>query len=72
MEKARFWQSAIRKAARSGLLMRECCQRRTLRERQFQANKSAMIIEQAPPNSVLQPRVAALRSARRLNPTVDV
>jgi hypothetical protein len=35
MEKARFWQSAIREAARSGVSVREFCRRRKLRECQF-------------------------------------
>ena len=35
MEKARFWQSAIREAARSGVSIREFCRRRKLHESQF-------------------------------------
>jgi hypothetical protein len=35
VEKARFWQSAIREAARSGLSTREFCRRRKLHESQF-------------------------------------
>ena len=33
--KARFWQSAIREAARSGVSIREFCRRRKLKESQF-------------------------------------
>jgi transposase-like protein len=35
VEKARFWQSAIREAARSGVSIREFCRRRKLHESQF-------------------------------------
>ena len=35
MEKAQFWQSAIREAARSGGSIREFCRRRKLHESQF-------------------------------------
>lgn len=35
VEKARFWQSAIREAARSGVSVREFCRRRKLHESQF-------------------------------------
>ena len=35
MEKARFWQTAIREAARSGVSVREFCRRRKLHESQF-------------------------------------
>jgi hypothetical protein len=34
-EKARFWQSTIREAARSGVSIREFCRRRKLKECQF-------------------------------------
>ena len=34
-EKARFWQSTIREAARSGISVREFCRRRKLHESQF-------------------------------------
>ena len=35
VEKARFWRSAIREAARSGVSIREFCRRRKLKECQF-------------------------------------
>jgi len=35
VEKVRFWQSAIREAARSGASIREFCRRRKLYESQF-------------------------------------
>ena len=35
VEKARFWQSTIREAARSGVSIREFCRRRKLKECQF-------------------------------------
>ncbi len=35
MEKARFWQIAIREAAQSGVSVREFCRRRKLHESQF-------------------------------------
>jgi hypothetical protein len=35
VEKARFWQKAIREAARSGLSIREFCRQRKLHESQF-------------------------------------
>ena len=35
VEKARFWQKAIREAARSGLSTREFCRQRKLHESQF-------------------------------------
>jgi len=35
VEKARFWQRAIREAARSGLSTREFCRQRRLHESQF-------------------------------------
>ena len=35
MEKARFWRSTIREAARSGVSVREFCRERKLRESQF-------------------------------------
>ena len=35
VEKARFWRTAIREAARSGVSIREFCRRRKLKECQF-------------------------------------
>lgn len=35
VEKARFWRSAIREAAQSGVSVREFCRRRKLHESQF-------------------------------------
>ncbi|MGA2726053.1 MAG: hypothetical protein ABSG79_27055 [Bryobacteraceae bacterium] len=35
VEKARFWQSTMREAARSGLSIREFCRQRKLKECQF-------------------------------------
>ena len=35
VKKARFWQSTIREAARSGVSIREFCRRRKLKECQF-------------------------------------
>jgi len=35
VEKARFWHSAIREAARSGMSIREFCRQRKLHESQF-------------------------------------
>jgi hypothetical protein len=35
VEKARFWRSTIREAARSGVSIREFCRRRKLKECQF-------------------------------------
>ncbi len=35
MEKARYWQTTIREAARSGLSIREFCRQRKLHESQF-------------------------------------
>ena len=35
VEKARFWRSTIREAARSGISVREFCRRRKLHESQF-------------------------------------
>ncbi len=35
VEKARFWRSTIREAARSGISVREFCRRRKLQESQF-------------------------------------
>ena len=35
VEKARFWQTTIREAARSGVSIREFCRRRKLKESQF-------------------------------------
>jgi transposase-like protein len=48
-EKARFWQSAIREAARSGVSVREFCRRRKLHESQFYWWQRRLSLTRRPP-----------------------
>jgi transposase-like protein len=49
VEKARFWQSAIREAARSGGSIREFCRRRKLHESQFYWWQRKLSLKRLPP-----------------------
>jgi hypothetical protein len=48
VEKARFWQKAIREAARSGLSTREFCRQRKLHESQFYWWQRRLAARQSP------------------------